>query len=80
MSSLENKLAGAPEIHRYHRNEKILFHRTKEHPKGLAYVPGRMIVGPQPRVEFRCKFGDLSQLRNRPGITSRFHTVSGMAR
>ena len=44
--SLENKLVRGPETHRYHRNEAILPHRSKERPKGLACVPGPMIVRP----------------------------------
>jgi hypothetical protein len=43
---LKNKLVREPETYRYHRNEAILLHRSKEHPKGLAYVPVRMIAGP----------------------------------
>ena len=43
---LESKPIRGPEIHRYHRNDANLLHRSKQHPKGLAYVSGRMIAGP----------------------------------
>jgi len=49
---LENKLVGGPETYRYHRNEAILFHRSKEHPEDLAYVPVPMIV--EPLAALRC--------------------------
>jgi hypothetical protein len=49
--SLENKLVRGSETHRYHRNEAIRPHRSKERSKSLAYVPGPMIVGPLVHAE-----------------------------
>ena len=49
MFLLGNKEVRGLKTHRYRRDEAILLHRSKECPKGLAYVSGRMIVRPQDR-------------------------------